>query len=278
MDLCPNPNCAQYRLQHRNMTIRKLELEKELEKYRKSQSGNGSPDERRPSAIDSETGEKGMVMPDGEIITPSKLALRMQISTNSLQMLQLSEKANRQLFEENTGLKQKNEHLNTEVRRLERILSGFEKARRYEPLNDERHKETLQINEQLADQVEQLEYKLHVMQEENGVLKRYQRRQSSTASRVVINDEERDSISSYITSDGRVPPNCPCKGEECANYDLHVVMSSNPAEAFSNHMLKYHKVSRRLRWHVFGLTRPRSAYIASESYLDRNICTSKSAT
>jgi hypothetical protein len=130
-----------------------------------------------------------------------------------------------------------------ELRRLERVLAGFEKARKFELFTDEKHRETLQINEKLAEQVENLEYALHTMQEELDVLQQAEQRRGATASRVLIDDEDRESISSYITADGRVPAACPCKGLECARYDLQVVMSPNPADAFSDHMLKYHKVS-----------------------------------
>ena len=57
------------------------------------------------------------------------------------------------------------------MRRLEATLAGFERTRRYETFTDARHKETLELNERLADEVETLERKLHQLTEENRLLK-----------------------------------------------------------------------------------------------------------
>jgi hypothetical protein len=241
-NLCANPNCAQYRLQHKNLTIERLDLLREVEKFRRLHA-NLDTSEKLAAAVDESTGERGLTMPDGEIITSSKLKLRMQVAAECNQRLIASEKNNRLLSEEVAALKHKNEQSIAELRRLERVLSGFEKTRKFELFTDEKHRETLQANEKLAEHVENLEYKLHIMQEELDVLQQAEQRRAATASRVLIDDEDRESISAYITADGRVPAECPCKGQECSRYDQQVVMSPNPADAFSDHMLKYHKVS-----------------------------------
>jgi hypothetical protein len=245
---CTNSICAQFRIQHKNITLKRLELEKELDQMRRAQSNQYNQAIETHSITpmrDATTGERGLMMRNGEVMTPEKIAKRIEIATKCMETLQASEKHNRQLSDENKTLKQSNETIYNEMRRLERILSGFERARKFDHFTDELQRKTVDRNEKLADQVEQLERTVHALQEENTVLKKHHKRQSVCATRARIDDdEENDSIVSYITSDGRIPAECPCDAQGCEErYDTQVIGSESPTEAFVLHMSRTHKVS-----------------------------------
>ena len=245
---CTNPICAQFRIQHKNVTIKRLELEKELELMRRAQSNqfNQAVAQRAVTPIrDAVTREAGLMMPNGEVMTPEKIRKQMEIAAKCMESLQMSEKLNRQLSEENKNLKQTNERSYNEIRRLEKALNWFEKSRKYETFTDEKHKETLKINERMADELDELEIKMHLLEEENAALKRNNRRALITAERTSIeDDDDATSITSYITSDGRIPSKCPCDPERCMErYETHVVQSESQVQAFTEHMRTTHKVS-----------------------------------
>ena len=190
---CTNPICAQFRIQHKNVTIKRLELEKELELMRRAQSNqfNQAVAQRAVTPIrDAVTREAGLMMPNGEVMTPEKIRKQMEIAAKCMESLQMSEKLNRQLAEENKNLKQTNERSYNEIRRLEKALNWFEKSRKYETFTDEKHKETLKINEQMADELDELEIKMHLLEEENAALKRNNRRALITAERTSIEDDD----------------------------------------------------------------------------------------
>ena len=240
---CTNPICEQFRIQHKNITLKRIELEKELQRYRKTDTDEFNQRVSTNAVTqfrDAVTGDMGLMMPNGEVMTPEKVAKRMEIASACMNSLQASEKHNRQLAEENRILKQSQEQTHNEMRRLERILAGFDKPRRFE-FTDDRHRETVELNERLADQVDAMEARLHALEEDNEVLQRSQRRANATAARVAIDDEDRHLAEAYITSDGRVPPACPCAG--CTHYEPQVLMDPDPAEAFVRHMDRTHKCS-----------------------------------
>lgn len=244
---CNNPICAQYRIQHKNITLKRLELEKELDQMRRAQSNqfNQAVETRSVTPMrDATTGDMGLMMRNGEVITPDKLAKRMEIAAKCMETLQASEKHNRQLSEENKTLKQTNEVTYNEMRRLERILSGFERTRRFDHFTNDLQRQTVERNEKLAAEVEQLERTVHALQEENAVLKQHHKRQLVCATRArVDDDDENESIVSYITSDGRIPPECPCDAHGCEErYEAQVIGSESPTEAFVLHMSRNHKV------------------------------------
>ena len=246
---CSNPICVQFRIQHRNMTLKRMELEKELEQIRRAQSSefNQAVETRSVTPMrDATTGEMGLMMRNGEVMTPEKIAKRMEIAATCMKTLQVSETHNRKLCEENTALKQKTELIYTEMRRLERVLSGFERARKFDHFTDDLQRQTVERNEKLADEVEQLERTVHALQEENAVLKQQHRRQSVCAPRARLDDDDDDhsSIVAYITSDGRVPHECPCDAQGCEErYEAQVLGSESPTEAFVLHMSRTHRVS-----------------------------------
>lgn len=246
---CNNPICAQFRIQHKNITLKRLELEKEIDQMRRAQSSqyNQAVEMRSVTPVrDAVTGEMGLMMRNGEVMTPDKIAKRMEIAAKCLETLQASEKHNRQLVEENKYLKQTNETTFNEMRRLERALAGFERTRRFEPFTQEQHKITLELNEQMATDLERLEREMHALQEENAILKQHSRRQTTCAPRTNIEDsdgEEHTSITSYISSDGSIPTKCPCDAIGCEErYDTQVIGSESPTEAFVLHMSRVHKV------------------------------------
>jgi len=245
---CTNPICAQFRIQHKNVTIKRLELEKELELMRRAQSNqfNQAVAQRAVTPVrDAVTRETGLMMPNGEVMTPEKIKKQMEIAAKCMESLQMSEKLNRQLAEENKNLKLTNERSYNEIRRLEKALNWFEKSRKYDTFTDEKHKETLKINEQMADELDELEHKMHILEEENAALRRNNHRSLVTAERTFIeDDEDMTSISSYITSDGRIPSKCPCDPERCMEwYETNVVQGENQVQAFTEHMRTTHKVS-----------------------------------
>lgn len=154
---CTNAICAQYRLQHKNMTIKRLELEKELQQIKRTQAAHFNQALVRNEVTpmrDAATGDMGLMISTGEIITPEKLAKRMEMSARCLESLQASEKNNKRLTEENAFLKQARDAMYGEMRRLESVLSGFEKPRRYDNFTEARYKEAVELNEKLAAEVE----------------------------------------------------------------------------------------------------------------------------
>ena len=230
------------------MTLKRLELEKELNLIRRAQANdfNQAMTQRTSMPMrDSATGDMGLLMKNGEVMTPEKLQKQMEISARYMESLQMSEKLNRRLTEENQTLKEANERMQAEMRRLEKALNGFEKTRRYDTFTDTQHRETLALNERLADELEKLERRMRALEEDHTILSRQCRRAAAVADRVTIadEDEEEESISSYITSDGRIPSKCPCNPDGCsALYERHVIDSTNPASAFTEHMTKTHQV------------------------------------
>ena len=243
---CTNPICAQFRIQHKNITLKRLELEKELDQMRRAQSGqfNKAVEQRSVTPVrDAATGEMGLMMRNGEVMTPDKITKRMEIATACMETLQASEKHNRQLVEENKLLKQTNEATYNEMRRLERLLTGFEQTRRFQPFTEELHAKTLERNEQLAAELDRMERTMHALQEELAALKQLHHRQSICAPRTNVEEGDESSIISYIASDGRIPVQCPCDAQGCREqYDTQVIGNESPTEAFVLHMSRVHKV------------------------------------
>jgi len=171
---CPNVGCAQYRIQHRNMTMKKLELEKELEQIKRTQNTTFNDAVSRNAVTqfrDAATGEMGLMMPNGEVMTREKVLKKIEIANKCMETSCAYEKKNRELVEEIKFIKIGSEKAYTEMRRLEKILAGFERTKTFE-FTEEQHKQTVKINEELASEVEALEYDMHRLQEENALLAR----------------------------------------------------------------------------------------------------------
>jgi len=213
---------------------------------------------------DSASGELGLLMKNGEVMTAEKLKRQMEIAAKCMETLQQTEKHNRKLVEENRILKEGNERLHTETRRLETLLNGFEKTRRYETFTDETYRQTLALNEKMEEEIIELERKIRSMKEDASAAERRSRREAVVAThkkRRLLSDEDEGSdenegasgtkkkaasgcsIAAHITEDGRIPPGCPCDPENCKEmYEEKVIDSENPVEAFKEHMRKHHQV------------------------------------
>lgn len=177
--------CAEYRIQHRNVTIQKLEAEKELQQLRRMQASelSSAVAQRNVTPIrDPVTGMNGLIV-RGEMMTADKIMLKMDMATKYQETLHSIEKINAKLSEDNSALRRANDAAQAEIRRLEQVLGRFEKTRRHDTFTAEAHKATLELNHQLADQIERLERENHVLTEENEVLLRSQQRIEAVHSR-----------------------------------------------------------------------------------------------
>jgi len=240
MASCTNPTCVEYRIQHKNMTLRKIDLEKEVEALQRIQAThyNTAITQNAIARVrDAATGDMGLMMPNGEVMTREKVMKKIEIAAKCMETSAAYEKQNRNLMEEIRVLKINFERAYTEMRRLETVLSGFERTKRYEPFTDQTYAATLKLNEQLAEEVEALERKVHSLQEENEMLAS-RGRTAQCRTRIADDDETADS---HITSDGRIPELCPIDGEGCQRYEPQVICSANPVNAFRVHMAKVHQ-------------------------------------
>jgi hypothetical protein len=241
MASCTNPTCVQYRIQHKNMTLKKIDLEKELEALQKIHSThyNTAVTHNAIARVrDAATGDMGLMMPNGEVMTREKVMKKIEIAAKCMETSAAYEKHNRSLTEEIRLLKINYDKAYSEMRRMEHMLTGFERTRKYEPLTDQTYAAALKLNEQLAEEVEALERKVHGLQEENEMLSS---RSRTAQSRTRIADDDEDTAESHITADGRIPELCPVDGENCQRYEPQVICNPNPANAFRVHMAKVHQ-------------------------------------
>ena len=156
------------------MTLKKLELEKELEELKRAQNSTFNNAVSRNATAqfrDAVTGETGLMMPNGEIMTREKVLKKIEIAKKCMETSCAYEKKNRELVDEIKVIKIGSEKAFNEMRRLEKILAGFEKTKTFE-FTDEHHRQTVKMNEELASEVETLEYEMHRLQEENALLAR----------------------------------------------------------------------------------------------------------
>ena len=118
------------------------------------------------------TGEAGVRLPNGEVMTPEKFMARTKMMNQCRESLQVSEKRARHFAEENTRLKQERDSVYTSMRKYEDMLHGFERARPFDKFTNELHRETLEANHRLTDQVQLLSRSEVELKEENKVLRR----------------------------------------------------------------------------------------------------------
>ena len=141
---CTNFTCEQYRAQHKKLMAKILELEKELEQHRITEIREYNKTVARSAAApvrDVATNEMGLMMPNGEVMTPSKIQTKMQIAAKCTETLCAVEKVNRDLSEDNKMLKIAHEKAFMEMRRLENLLAGFERTRRFDTFSSAQHEE-----------------------------------------------------------------------------------------------------------------------------------------
>jgi hypothetical protein len=156
---CTNRLCVQFRLQHRNMTHKRNELEKELDHARKQHDALFNQVVTRGEASmmrEAATGENGVRLPNGEVMTAEKYIAKTKMMNQCMESLQASEKKARALAEENTRLKQERDSLYTNMRKYENMLHGFEKPRQFEAYTQETHKQTVQENHEMVERLKKL--------------------------------------------------------------------------------------------------------------------------
>jgi len=174
-DPCTNRLCTQYRLQHRNMTQKRNELEKELENMRKQHDTLYNQVVTRGEASmmrEAATGEDGVRLPNGEVMTAEKFLAKTRMMNQCRESLQMSEKKARLLSDENVRLKQERDSLYAKMRKYEDMLHGFEKAKKFEVFSDDAHRDTLAKNSELVEQVDRLRRSEWELKEENAALRR----------------------------------------------------------------------------------------------------------
>jgi hypothetical protein len=156
---CTNRLCVQFRLQHRIITQKRNELEKELDQMRKQHDELFNQVVTRGEASmmrEAATGENGVRLPNGEVMTAEKYTAKTKMMNQCRESLQASEKKARLLADENTRLKQERDSMYMSMRKYENMLHGFEKPRQFEVYTEETHKKTMQENSEMVDRLRKL--------------------------------------------------------------------------------------------------------------------------
>jgi hypothetical protein len=150
-------------------------LEKELEGMRRKHAmlfdqvvTRGEASMAREAA----TGECGMRLPNGEMMTPEKFMNKTKMMNQCMESLQASEKRSRLLTEENTNLKRERDSLYTNMRKFENMLQGFERARHHDVFTDDMHKKAVAENSRLVDEIEKVCRNERELREDNSILRR----------------------------------------------------------------------------------------------------------
>ena len=117
---CSNRTCIEFRIQHRNATLRKLELERELSAVRLKYdmlfdqvTTQGVAATARAAAM----GEEAFRLPNGELMTAEKFMERTRILTQTRQSLEKTDSRLQKMKEENAKLQREKEEAVTEVKR-----------------------------------------------------------------------------------------------------------------------------------------------------------------
>ena len=172
---CPNPLCTQFRHQHRIITQKRNELEKELDNARKQHTllynqvvTRGEQSMMREAT----TGETGVRLPNGELMTPEKFMARTKMMNQCRESLQVSEQRARQFADDAAKLKVENENLYRKMRMYEDMLNGFDKARHYDTFTEDKYRTTMEENDGLVDKVDELSRSERELKEENKILRR----------------------------------------------------------------------------------------------------------
>ena len=172
---CTNSLCAHYRWQHQNMTKKCNDMVKELENARRQHDLIYNQVVTRGEALmlrESRAGEEGVRLPNGEILTAEKFLSKTMMMNQCRESLQKSEKKSKQLEEENTKLKVDRDYFYTNMRKFENMLNGFERARNYDVFTDDMHKQALEENARLLEQIRQLSHRSREKVEWRAIKKR----------------------------------------------------------------------------------------------------------
>ncbi len=126
---CSNRTCIEYRIQHRNATLKKLEVERELQAVRlkydmlfNQVTTQGVAATARAAAM----GEETFRLPNGELMTVEKFMERTSMLTQTRASLEKSEAKVRRLIDENAALQKERELAANESRRwVVKLLSVY---------------------------------------------------------------------------------------------------------------------------------------------------------
>ncbi len=117
---CSNRTCIEYRIQHRNATLKRLEVERDLHAVRlkydmlfNQVTTQGVAATARAAAM----GDEAFRLPNGELMTVEKFMERTQILAQTRTSLEKSEAKGRRLIEENARLQKEKESAVNEARR-----------------------------------------------------------------------------------------------------------------------------------------------------------------
>lgn len=118
--ICSNRTCIEYRIQHRNSTLRNLELERDLSAIRvrydmlfSQVTTQGAAATARAAA----TGEEAFRLPNGELMTAEKFMERTRMLSQTRASMEMAEVRNRKVLDELAEMKKGKEAAQVEARR-----------------------------------------------------------------------------------------------------------------------------------------------------------------
>lgn len=117
---CSNRTCIEFRIQHRNATLKKLELERDLAAVRLKYDmlfDQVTTQGAAATARAAELGEEAFRLPNGELMSAEKFMERTQMLKQTRATLEQSEARQRKILEENASLKKEKELAVNEARR-----------------------------------------------------------------------------------------------------------------------------------------------------------------
>ena len=118
--ICSNRTCIEYRIQHRNSTLRNLELERDLSAVRVRYDmlfGQVTTQGAAATARAAATGEEAFRLPNGELMTAEKFMERTRMLSQTRASMEMAEVRNRKVVEELAAMKKEKEAAQLEARR-----------------------------------------------------------------------------------------------------------------------------------------------------------------
>jgi hypothetical protein len=118
--LCSSRTCIEYRIQHRNVTMKNLEMEREIKSIRLKHGlllGQVTTQGVAATARAAAMGEEAFRLPNGELMTAEKYTERTSILNQTRVALERSETKLRKMLEDNATLTKQKEYDSNEIRR-----------------------------------------------------------------------------------------------------------------------------------------------------------------
>jgi hypothetical protein len=118
--ICSNRTCIEYRIQHRNCTLRNLELERDLSAVRVKYDmlfGQVTTQGAAATARAAATGEEAFRLPNGELMTAEKFMERTRMLSQTRASMEMAEVRNRKVLDELAEMKKEKEAAQLEARR-----------------------------------------------------------------------------------------------------------------------------------------------------------------